>query len=196
MNYQALYEDLAARNMGHIQRGEVSRLFGVDGDYTIWHLPTKMRTYPQAARMLNDLGYTHFNACADLGCGTVTFRDHFDIKKAYLFDIAYQYCRYMKAVQADVHALPLPDKSVNLVVCSDVLEHVEHLEEVLSEITRVLDGVLLVSVPVDDKTNEYHLRTFNPADLGCFAEFDVLAVEMTQPRKKWLDEAIIVMRTK
>lgn len=45
--------------------------------------------------------------------------------------------------------IPLPDRSVDLVVSFETLEHTDQHEQMLSEITRVLtpDGVLLVSTP-------------------------------------------------
>lgn len=45
--------------------------------------------------------------------------------------------------------LPFPDQSFDTIICSEVLEHIENYEEVLSEITRVLkeNGKLAVSVP-------------------------------------------------
>jgi 2-polyprenyl-6-hydroxyphenyl methylase/3-demethylubiquinone-9 3-methyltransferase len=46
-------------------------------------------------------------------------------------------------------SLPLPDASMDAVVCSEVLEHVESAEDVIAEISRVLqaDGVLVFSMP-------------------------------------------------
>lgn len=46
-------------------------------------------------------------------------------------------------------SLPLPDGCIDAVVCSEVLEHVESAEDVIAEISRVLqpDGVLVFSMP-------------------------------------------------
>lgn len=46
-------------------------------------------------------------------------------------------------------SLPFPDASMDAVVCSEVLEHVENAEDVIAEISRVLqpDGVLVFSMP-------------------------------------------------
>jgi 2-polyprenyl-6-hydroxyphenyl methylase/3-demethylubiquinone-9 3-methyltransferase len=46
-------------------------------------------------------------------------------------------------------SLPLPDACIGAVVCSEVLEHVENAEDVIAEISRVLQpgGVLIFSMP-------------------------------------------------
>lgn len=55
--------------------------------------------------------------------------------------------------QGDVAALPYPDDSFDLVVCFEVIEHIEQPERVLDELARVLhaDGLLLLSSPNRDR---------------------------------------------
>lgn len=50
---------------------------------------------------------------------------------------------------ADAHRLPFADNSFDVVICSEVLEHIENYRGVLAEIDRVLKpaGVFAVSVP-------------------------------------------------
>lgn len=52
-------------------------------------------------------------------------------------------------LKGDALQLPLPDESVDKVVCSEVLEHINEVEECLRELNRVLKpgGGLAVSVP-------------------------------------------------
>ncbi|MDA0344921.1 MAG: class I SAM-dependent methyltransferase [Proteobacteria bacterium] len=49
----------------------------------------------------------------------------------------------------DIRDIPIEDSTQDLVICSEVLEHVPNYEDVISECQRVLkpEGVLLVSVP-------------------------------------------------
>ena len=47
----------------------------------------------------------------------------------------------------DAHELPFADASFDLVICSDVLEHVENPVAVVSEIRRVSRGFCVISVP-------------------------------------------------
>src|SRR5262245_62966254 len=84
-------------------------------------------------RLLRDMGFTHVTGidpsaeaarwCAEKGLGTVGV--------------------------GDIRALPLPDGSVDLVLATDVAEHVEEDHKAFSEICRVLrpGGVALITVP-------------------------------------------------
>ena len=53
------------------------------------------------------------------------------------------------SIQGDLHALELPDLSIEAVGLFDVLEHLDNADDVLSEIYRVLkvDGKLFITVP-------------------------------------------------
>jgi SAM-dependent methyltransferase len=53
---------------------------------------------------------------------------------------------------ADAHALPLPDRSVDVYVSLETIEHVEHPDRFLDEVVRVLrdDGTLVCSTPNRD----------------------------------------------
>jgi len=48
--------------------------------------------------------------------------------------------------------LPFKDKSVDIIACTDVLEHVHNLDEVLKEFSRILKktGYLVLSVPTEN----------------------------------------------
>lgn len=52
-------------------------------------------------------------------------------------------------VVADAHHLPIKEESVNAVICTEVLEHLEKPGKALDEVKRVLveDGVLILSTP-------------------------------------------------
>lgn len=51
--------------------------------------------------------------------------------------------------QADATRLPFADESIDKIICSEVLEHIEDYQAVLREIYRVLkpEGILAISVP-------------------------------------------------
>jgi hypothetical protein len=53
----------------------------------------------------------------------------------------------LAAVRADAGMLPLPDASIDLVLCTEVLEHLVHPEPALAELARVTGGSCVVSVP-------------------------------------------------
>ncbi|TMR97235.1 class I SAM-dependent methyltransferase [Nonomuraea basaltis] len=59
--------------------------------------------------------------------------------------------RGLKAIHADARDLPLPDRSFDLVLALDVLEHIEEDTRAARELLRVLrpGGTALISVPCD-----------------------------------------------
>jgi ubiquinone/menaquinone biosynthesis C-methylase UbiE len=48
---------------------------------------------------------------------------------------------------ASIYALPFPDRAFDLVVCCEVLEHLERPAQALAELCRVADRHILLSVP-------------------------------------------------
>lgn len=73
----------------------------------------------------------------------------------------------------DIRKLPFPDASFDLVVCFEVIEHIEGREQALAEFARVLepDGVLVISSPNNDvygERNPHHVHQYSPES---FREF-------------------------
>jgi 2-polyprenyl-3-methyl-5-hydroxy-6-metoxy-1,4-benzoquinol methylase len=71
---------------------------------------------------------------------------------------------------ADVRQLPFDDGTFDLVVCFEVIEHIEDQDQVLDELARVLapHGVLAVSSPNPDAYvpgNPHHVRELRPEEL-------------------------------
>lgn len=92
--------------------------------------------------------------------------------------------------QADATLLPFADASIDKIVCSEVLEHIEHYQAVLKEINRILkpNGTLAVSVPrawpekicwyLSDAYHQVkggHIRIFNAKALR--AEIEAMGFE-------------------
>ena len=85
-----------------------------------------------------------------------------------------------KRMVADAEVLPLKDSVADVVVCTDVLEHVLDPKKMANEITRILrpKGVLLLAVPWQQDLSVYndprykhryefvHLRSINDQDLN------------------------------
>lgn len=74
-------------------------------------------------------------------------------------------------LRADLRELPIPDDSFDLIVCFEVIEHMEEAERALGELQRVLrpDGLLLISSPNPDaypSGNEHHVHEYRPQELA------------------------------
>jgi SAM-dependent methyltransferase len=71
--------------------------------------------------------------------------------------------------RADLRELPLDDDTVDVVVCFEVIEHLEHRDEALRELARVLrpGGVLLISSPNRNRYppgNPHHVYEYTPEE--------------------------------
>lgn len=66
--------------------------------------------------------------------------------------------------QTNIEHMPLADKSVDVVVCSHVLEHVQDLEQVVKELKRIGKKKIIITVPKQRYyyyTLDLHVRFFN-----------------------------------
>lgn len=54
-------------------------------------------------------------------------------------------------IKGDVYKLPFKDKTFDVVICSEVLEHLEHPEKALKELKRVAKQKIIVTVPNDQE---------------------------------------------
>lgn len=77
----------------------------------------------------------------------------------------------VELVTADLHSLPQPDGTFDVVVCFEAIEHVPDPEPVLDELRRVLrpGGLLVLSTPNRDHYpagNAHHHFEFTPAELS------------------------------
>lgn len=116
----------------------------------------------------------------DLGCGVGA---HFTLLTSYAekcvgLDIsadALHYAKrypYTKLIESSIERIPLPDESVSIVLCTDVLEHVDDARA-LQEIYRVLqpDGMLYVTVPIfqslwnENDDYSHHFRRYERGEL-------------------------------
>jgi len=73
------------------------------------------------------------------------------------------FCRGLDVVLGDAHHLPFPNDSFDLVVATEILEHVAYPDLVLEEAKRVSSRWGLFSVPhqLDEPDNRIHLRKFD-----------------------------------
>lgn len=96
---------------------------------------------------------------------------------------------------ADVRELPFEADSFDVVVCFEVIEHVDRQAEALAELARVLapDGVLLVSSPNRDvytPGNPFHVHEYTPGEFAdaLGQQFQHVALHRQHP---WLASAVV-----
>lgn len=154
----------------------------------------EMKTVSQETRTIAslvgyDLRLMYYNLpripihVVDIGCGKGWITKDLPFAVVVKTDIS---VRQVKSVSgktkfvSDAEALPLKDSVADVVVCSDVLEHVLAPKQMASEITRVLrpHGRLLLAVPWQQDLSAYkdtryksgyefvHLRSIGDPDLA------------------------------
>jgi SAM-dependent methyltransferase len=96
----------------------------------------------------------------DAGAGYAPFRELFSRREGTYITVDWEHSVHPEAQKADIIApldsLPLPDGSVDAVLCTQVLEHVVSPTTVLKELRRVLtpSGTLLLTVPFVGELHE------------------------------------------
>jgi dolichol-phosphate mannosyltransferase len=88
----------------------------------------------------------------DVGCGSSRIIQ--DLPEAVGLDVLLPKLRFLRArhaplVQGSILSLPFRDATLDVVICSEVIEHIPDIPEVLGEMTRVLRpaGTLIVGTP-------------------------------------------------
>ena len=77
-----------------------------------------------------------------------------DISSGYL-ELAVSRNNTSEIVRADIQKMPFADKSMDVTVCSEALEHVPGQDEALEEIRRVTKRVFVSTVPLLPKTLDF-----------------------------------------
>lgn len=116
--------------------------------------------------------------------------------------IQIQRSKGIQVVQADARKLPFEDESFDVVICLDVMEHIEEDFLVISEISRVLrsGGRFLISVPEDPKlwsshdVSVNHVRRYTRNSLLNILEYTNLKVTNLWSTLFLLRPVVIVAR--
>jgi len=107
----------------------------------------------------------------DLGCGSVPTGDiNLDRYMGYSphHQGSIEATQYNLFIQGDVSRLPLKDKSVSRSKLSHVLEHVDNPLQVLRELARITDGLVIITVPnnrILEEEHPQHLFTWSRSSL-------------------------------
>ena len=154
----------------------------------------------------NKLEIKSFCKILDIGCGTgrhtsaasrfkdvavigsdIRFNDALETKKRLLLDESYGLVKasFWGVMTSDIRNLPFSDNFFDIVICSEVLEHIYDQDAALVEITRVLkpEGDIIISVPrylpekicwalSDDyhKATDGHIRIYKKNELNSRCE--------------------------
>ncbi|MFC2138999.1 class I SAM-dependent methyltransferase [Bacteroidota bacterium] len=100
----------------------------------------------------------HVENILDVGCGEGFILNYLNsikkITKASAIDVdpdeikdAKQNLPFCNVMEASAYELPFKDNEFDLVICSEVLEHLEEPEKAIQEINRVANKYILLSVP-------------------------------------------------
>lgn len=105
----------------------------------------------------------------DVGCGRGYFveklMERFPDKKIYGADLLPPLdIPQLHYLQTNIEKIPLSSKSVDVVVCSHVLEHVQDFDKAVEELKRIARKKIIITVPKQRYyyyTLDLHLRFFN-----------------------------------
>jgi len=159
------------------------------------------------------IGDVHDKVVLDVGCADGQFLSLLEARKKYGIDIALPYLKNFKdnswfgpAPKTFLHnaeqPFPKEIENVDVVIASDILEHVLNPDKVLKNIMEVMkpDALLYVAVPYNEDLTFYeqytqykftHLRQFNESNIPQFFEgFTIVERRASIPKppfkNKWL----------
>lgn len=197
-HYENWQIERARRNLALVDSGTAHLQYGFNEPIHVWHINSFLYTLPGLARLMNSVNPQDFDDGLDLGVGTVSFFDFYNVSNPVLVDISPEYVEFhsrngKNAVVADVEDLPFEANSFDVIAACDILEHVLSFRTAISEISRVLKpgGYLCVNVPWEQDLKVVktelgsHLRTFNAKNLRRrFRGFTVVELEIIPKRQK------------
>jgi len=148
--------------------------------------PLEQNKHVRNIPLLRMIGNVQGKRVLDVGSSQGLVMD--ELKAAALavcLDLARPYLRVARerghrTVQADAEALPFQSDTFDVVICSDVLEHVLDVEAVIKQVRRVLkpDGTFFALVPWEEDLGKYkafegtyeftHLRSFDDETIRKF----------------------------
>lgn len=114
------------------------------------------------------------NFILDAGCGLSPFLNGLGNNFLYKWGLDYspetiKKCRELYPecyfLRGDVTIMPFEDKCFDVVVCGEVIEHIEDFEKVISEMARVAKRRIIISTPKLEFTEPEHLWEFEEQDL-------------------------------
>lgn len=124
-------------------------------NYHFAHFPPWLRL-TKTLSLIQEFGCMN-KRTLDVGCGDGTFLSRLksgnllglDVNKEVL-SLAKRRTPIALLIRGDAQSLPVVEGCFDLVVCLEVLEHLSHPEITIRELARVVNGYLIISIPVVD----------------------------------------------
>lgn len=125
-----------------------------DYDFRAFHSRHPAQRYWQRKRYAIVTGYVDdYRSGVDVGCGSSVILD--SLPDVVGVDSSLGKLRFLRGhlrqplVRADVRSLPFPDEAFDLLICSQVIEHVEYDLGIFEEFRRLLEpgGTLILGTP-------------------------------------------------
>lgn len=153
-----------------------------------------LKTYVRTYGILKAIEGLPFSTFLDVGCA----EGYFPNIVGYLFGAKSYGCDFalsglqkaklffgIQGIAADAHLLPFKDRAFDLVLCSEVIEHVADPEKVIQELIRICNKYLVVTTPAARtlQEREHHFRDFDPALLYGHIHFF-----MEEEIRRWFGE--------
>lgn len=126
----------------------------------LWH---GIREFTLTERIIRRITNKEINRIADIGCGDghliqTIIKERNNVSEIYGIDMSKirlnrvkSISKKIKIVKADVTHLPFEDNFFDVVICSEVLEHVKNYEKAIKELLRVTKNQLIMTVPNEEK---------------------------------------------
>jgi ubiquinone/menaquinone biosynthesis C-methylase UbiE len=153
----------------------------------------------------------------DIGCGngviTNALAEKYEVTGVDRSENALKYVK-TKKIQADADSIPMPDGSFDLVLSSELLEHLEDqtFENTIKEFKRLTRNYIFITVPNCENPDKLsvrcpeckyiynrsnHLRSFKPKDFkSLFAEYDIIAITKYGKKVRFYNPAILYWKQK
>lgn len=114
----------------------------------------------------------NINSLIDVGCGEGFLLKHLseNVIKKKCFAIDYNFNEikdtikntfFCDVAQASIYEMPFAEKSFDMVICTEVLEHLENPVAALEEIFRICNKYVLLSVPREPMWRLFNLIRFS-----------------------------------
>lgn len=151
-----------------------------------WLIPRLIRKYVEGGNLI-----------IDVGSGGSPYR--FSVKDAEYVSLDISRNEFVNIV-GDAHNLPFRDRSADIVICTEVLEHCKNPSKVIKEISRIMRGgcTLILSFPFlfpVHSNQDYWRFTVEGIELILENQFKILEEYRSGPSSFYFGATIVAQKT-